>query len=103
MTPLPFTMVTVCFAYSGTELIGVAAGETNNPEKVIPVAVKASLLRLVVFFAGTVLIVALLVSPETATISKSPFITVFEEMGIPYTADIFNFVIITAILSSANT
>ena len=54
ITPLLFTMVTVCFAYSGTELIGVAAGETNNPEKVIPMAVRASLLRLVVFFVGTV-------------------------------------------------
>lgn len=103
IAPLLFTMVTVCFAYSGTELIGVAAGETNSPEKVIPLAVKASLLRLVIFFVGTVLIVALLVPAETATVSKSPFMTVFEELGIPYAADIFNFVIITAILSSANT
>ncbi|MCI5896525.1 MAG: amino acid permease [Candidatus Aphodousia sp.] len=103
IAPLLFTMVTVCFAYSGTELIGVAAGETNNPERVIPLAVRASLLRLVIFFVGTVLIVAMLVPSETATVSKSPFMTVFEELGIPYAADIFNFVIITAILSSANT
>ncbi len=103
IAPLLFTMVTVCFAYSGTELIGVAAGETNNPERVIPLAVRASLLRLVIFFVGTVLIVAMLVPAETATVSKSPFMTVFEELGIPYAADIFNFVIITAILSSANT
>ena len=103
ITPLLFTMVTVCFAYSGTELLGVAAGETNNPEKVIPMAVRASLLRLVIFFVGTVLIVATLLPPEAASVSKSPFITVFEQMGIPYAADIFNFVIITAILSSANT
>lgn len=103
IAPLLFTMVTVCFAYSGTELIGVAAGETNNPERVIPLAVRASLLRLVIFFVGTVLIVAMLVPAETATVSKSPFMTVFEELGIPYAADIFNFVIITAILSSVNT
>ena len=101
--PLLFTMVTVCFAYSGTELIGVAAGETDAPERVIPIAVRASLLRLVVFFVGTVLIVATLVAPEEVTVSKSPFITVFENLGIPYAADVFNFVIITAILSSANT
>lgn len=101
--PLLFTMVTVCFAYSGTELIGVAAGETDAPERVIPIAVRASLLRLVIFFVGTVLIVATLVSPEEVTVSKSPFITVFENLGIPYAADVFNFVIITAILSSANT
>ncbi len=103
ITPLLFTMVTVCFAFSGTELIGVAAGETNNPEKVIPIAVRASLLRLVIFFVGTVLIVATLVSPDSVSVSKSPFITVFESLGIPYAADLFNFVIITAILSSANT
>ena len=103
ITPLLFTMVTVCFAFSGTELIGVAAGETHNPERVIPIAVRASLLRLVVFFVGTVLIVATLVPAESATVSKSPFITVFEQLGIPYAAAIFNFVIITAILSSANT
>ena len=103
VAPLLFTMVTVCFAYSGTELIGVAAGETDAPERVIPIAVRASLLRLVVFFVGTVLIVATLVAPEEVTVSKSPFITVFENLGIPYAADVFNFVIITAILSSANT
>ena len=49
------------------------------------------------------LIVATLVAPEEVTVSKSPFITVFENLGIPYAADVFNFVIITAILSSANT
>lgn len=103
VAPLLFTMVTVCFAYSGTELIGVAAGETANPERVIPIAVRASLVRLVIFFVGTVLIVAALVPASEATVSKSPFITVFEQMGIPYAADIFNFVIVTAILSSANT
>lgn len=103
ITPLLFTMVTVCFAYSGTELIGVAAGETDAPERAIPMAVRASLLRLVIFFVGTVFIVAALVPTSEVTVSKSPFITVFEQLGIPYAADVFNFVIITAILSSANT
>lgn len=100
--PIIITMIAVNFAYSGTELIGVAAGETENPEKVIPIAIRTTLVRLIVFFVGTVVILACLLPPELAGVTKSPFVAVFERIGIPYTADIMNFVILTAIVSAAN-
>lgn len=100
--PLLTTMVAVNFAFSGTELIGVAAGETANPEKVIPLAVKTTIIRLVVFFIGTIVVLAALLPVEEASILKSPFVTVFERLGIPYAADLFNFVILTAVISAAN-
>ncbi len=100
--PILFTMVTVNFAYSGTELIGVAAGETENPQKVIPAAIKTTVLRLVLFFVGTVFVLAALIPIDQAGVTKSPFVDVFERIGIPYTADIMNFVILTAIISAAN-
>ena len=100
--PILFTMVTVNFAYSGTELIGIAAGETENPEKVIPRAIRTTVLRLVIFFVGTVFVLAALIPIDQAGVTKSPFVDVFERIGIPYTADIMNFVILTAIISAAN-
>lgn len=100
--PILFTMVTVNFAYSGTELIGVAAGETENPQKVIPAAIRTTVLRLVLFFVGTVFVLAALIPIDQAGVTKSPFVDVFERIGIPYTADIMNFVILTAIISAAN-
>lgn len=100
--PILMTMVAVNFAFSGTELIGIAAGETENPEKVIPLAIRTTVLRLVVFFIGTVFILAALIPMEQAGVVKSPFVQVFERIGVPYAADIFNFVILTAILSAAN-
>ncbi|MHA7845905.1 S-methylmethionine permease [Serratia sp. D1N4] len=100
--PILMTMVAVNFAFSGTELIGIAAGETENPEKVVPWAIRTTVIRLMLFFIGTVFILAALIPMDQAGIVKSPFVLVFERIGVPYAADIFNFVILTAILSAAN-
>ncbi|WEF27224.1 S-methylmethionine permease [Klebsiella aerogenes] len=100
--PILMTMVAVNFAFSGTELIGIAAGETQNPHKVIPVAIRTTIARLIIFFIGTVFVLAALIPMQQAGVEKSPFVLVFEKVGIPYAADMFNFVILTAILSAAN-
>ncbi|OCG37900.1 MULTISPECIES: S-methylmethionine permease [unclassified Gilliamella] len=102
ITPIIMTMVSVNFAFSGTELIGIAAGETHNPEKSIPLAIKTTILRLILFFIGTIIVLASLLPMDQAGVITSPFVMVFENIGIPYAADIFNFVIVTAILSAAN-
>jgi S-methylmethionine transporter len=102
LMPILMTMLAVNFAFSGMELIGVAAGETDNPSKNIPKAINAALLRLVIFFVGTIFIIATLIPYQQLGLSQSPFVMVFERIGIPYTADIMNFVIITALLSTAN-
>ncbi|OCG38329.1 amino acid transporter [Gilliamella sp. Fer2-1] len=102
ITPIIMTMVSVNFAFSGTELIGIAAGETQQPEKNIPLAIKTTILRLIIFFIGTIFVLAALLPMEQAGVIKSPFVTVFENIGLPYAADMLNFVILTAILSAAN-
>ena len=100
--PVLAAMTVVTFAFLGTELIGVAAGETESPERVIPMAIRTTVIRLVFFFMGTVLVLACLVPTDAAGVTKSPFIVVFERIGIPYATDILNFVILSAVLSAAN-
>lgn len=102
MLPIFMTMVAVNFAFSGTELIGIAAGETHDPEKTIPLAIKTTILRLVIFFIGTVVVLSALLPMEQAGVTQSPFVMVFDKVGLPYAADFLNFVILTAILSAAN-
>lgn len=101
--PVFISMVSVTFAYAGSELIGVAAGETSNPEKVIPKAIRTTVLRLAIFFGGTIFVLACIL-PISAYqgVSVSPFVIVFQKLGIPYASDIMNFVILTAIISTAN-
>ncbi|NGZ77811.1 S-methylmethionine permease [Saccharibacillus alkalitolerans] len=96
------TMLAVNFAFSGTELIGIAAGETVDPARTIPKAIKTTLLRLVLFFLGTIFVLSALLPTDEAGVLESPFVAVLDRVGIPYAADVMNFVILTAILSAAN-
>ncbi len=105
--PIFTTMLIVNFAFSGTELIGVAAGETKNPAENVPKAINAAIWRLLIFFVGTIVVISALLPFHVAGlggdgVSSSPFVTVFKYIGIPYADDIIRFVIITALLSAAN-
>ena len=105
--PIFTTMLIVNFAFSGTELIGVAAGETQDPAKNVPKAINAAIWRLLIFFVGTIVVISALLPHQLAGlhaegVSSSPFVTVFTYIGIPYAEDIIRFVIITALLSAAN-
>ncbi|MBK0065096.1 MULTISPECIES: amino acid permease [unclassified Acinetobacter] len=107
LMPIFATMLIVNFAFSGTELIGVAAGETKNPADNVPKAINAAIWRLLIFFVGTIVVISALLPFEQAglgshSVSNSPFVTVFNYIGIPYADDIIRFVIITALLSAAN-
>ncbi|MGP9808470.1 amino acid permease [Halomonas sp. AOP12-C2-37] len=83
-------------------LIGIAAGETVDPARNVPKAIRATLWRLILFFVGTIVVIAALLPQDQAGLSQSPFVAVFQRLGVPGAADIMNFVIITALLSAAN-
>ena len=107
LIPIFTTMLIVNFAFSGTELIGVAAGETEDPAKNVPKAINTAIWRLLIFFVGTIIVISALLPHNMAGldahgVSSSPFVTVFNHIGIPYAVDIIRFVIITALLSAAN-
>ncbi len=96
------TMITVNFSFQGTELIGIATGESEQPEKTIPRAIRNTVWRIMLFFILTMTILVGLISWKEAGVIESPFVVVFDKIGIPYATDIMNFVIITALLSVAN-
>lgn len=99
---LIITMIAVNFSFQGTELIGIAAGESEEPEKTIPKSIKQTVWRTLVFFVLAIFVVAGLIPMEKAGVVESPFVVVFDSIGIPYAADIMNFVILTALLSVGN-
>jgi L-asparagine transporter-like permease len=95
-----------CFSFNGIEVIAVTSGETRDPVKAIPAALRTMLLRLFLFYILALTIVVTFV-PWTETgakvVEQSPFVKVFASSGIAYAAGIMNFVVITAALSSMNT
>ena len=59
-------MLSVNFAFSGTELIGIAAGESVDPDKTIPKAIKTTVWRLSLFFVGTIFVLSGLIPIQDA-------------------------------------
>jgi lysine-specific permease len=90
------------YSFVGTELIGIAAGESENPEKSIPKAVKTVFWRIVIFYVLSIFVLASILPWSDASVLVSPFTKVFNYAGIPYADSIMNIVVLTAILSSAN-
>lgn len=100
--PVFMTMVAVNFSYQGTELIGIAAGESENPEESVPRATRNTIWRILFLFVASVFVLGSLIPWQEAGLTDSPFVLVFDKMGIPFAADIMNFVILTALLSASN-
>ncbi|MHC5262030.1 amino acid permease [Streptomyces sp. UC4497] len=92
----------VVFAYAALELVGVAAGETAEPQKVVPRAVNSIMWRVGLFYCGSVLLLALLLPSTSYTSGESPFVTLFSKLGVGGVGDIMNLVVLTAAMSSLN-
>lgn len=75
--PVFATILTVDFAFSGTELIGVTAGETRDPETAVLKAIHTTLWRLVLFFIGSITVMCALIPWRQAGVGESPFVLVF--------------------------
>jgi amino acid transporter, AAT family len=92
----------VMFSYGGAELIGVAVTETKDAEKVLPKVIKGTMWRVILFYILPILIICGLMPWNKVTGEESPFVQVFSITGLPGAAHIMNFVLITAVLSAAN-
>lgn len=98
------------FSFQGTEMIGVAAGEAENPRRDVPKALRSVFWRIMLFYVGAIIVIGFLI-PYTdpnllrsneSDIAFSPFTLVFERAGIAFAASLMNAVILTAILSAGN-
>ncbi|MGL4762617.1 MAG: amino acid permease [Sarcina sp.] len=90
------------FSFQGTELVGLAAGESENPSKDVPKAVNTIFWRIVLFYLGTIIIIGAIIAPSDLTVTTSAFTLVFERLGIAGAASIMNAVILTSVLSAGN-
>jgi L-asparagine permease len=101
---LPLVLVTsgVVFAYAAVELVGIAAGETEEPEKIMPRAINSVIARIALFYVGSLFLLALLLPYTAYSPSESPFVTFFSKIGIEGAGTVMNLVVLTAAFSSLN-
>jgi AAT family amino acid transporter len=92
----------VLFAYVGIEMIGLSAGEAENPRKTIPMAIDSLAWRILIFYMGAIFVILAIFPWNQVGQQGSPFVVMFERIGLREAAGIINFVVITAALSSCN-
>lgn len=98
------------FSFSGTEIVGLASGEAENPEEDVPKAIKSVFWRILLFYIFSIIIIGFLIPFNDKNLLKSgldniaysPFTMVFEKCGIAFAASAMNAVILTSVLSCGN-
>lgn len=105
-------MVQACFAYTGTEVVGVAFGEAPNPRKTIRVAVRQTLWRIVFFYVLGALVLGMSVpytndlliggTKKSTGAAASPFVIAVQLAGIPVFPHVVNGCLLIFVISAAN-
>ncbi|WP_425483547.1 amino acid permease [Flexivirga aerilata] len=99
------------FSFQGTEMVGVAAGEADDPKRTIPKAIRTVFVRIMLFYIGAIAVIGfllpytdnrLLKASDNSDVSIAPFTLVFDKIGVLGAASVMNAVILTAILSAGN-
>lgn len=106
------TLINALFAYIGTELIGVTVGEAQNPRKNIPIAIRRTFYRILIFYIGGVFVIGLIVPRTNSNLfvanksqtgaAASPFVVATTLVGIKVLNHVINGAILIFVLSAAN-
>ncbi|WP_074339102.1 amino acid permease [Mycobacteroides abscessus] len=92
----------VMFAFGGTEIIGITAGEAKDPARTIPRAVNTVPVRIILFYVLTLAVIMALYPWRSIDSNSSPFVQIFEGLGFTSAATVLNLVVVTAALSAIN-
>lgn len=101
-TGLLMALCVVMFSFGGTELIGITAGETADPRRTIPKATNGIIWRILVFYIAALGVIMAVMPWNTIDGTASPFVQIFDSVGIHAAAGILNFVCLTAVMSVYN-
>lgn len=96
------TMVMTLVNFQGSEIIGLSAGETKNPEKAIPVAVRNITLRIILLYVIPVCLLVAILPWQEAGLEESVFSLALKKYGLGWAGAVFSFVVLTAAVSCAN-
>ncbi len=98
------------FSFQGTEMVGITAGESETPETSVPKAISQVFWRILLFYILAIFIIGAIINYKDPSLLKasesnvavSPFTLVFKQAGFALAASVMNAVILTSVISSAN-
>ncbi|NCE84471.1 amino acid permease [Pseudomonas sp. Q1] len=98
-----FAVPVAAFTFAGVEVVGLVAAETAQPQRTLPRAINSILWRMAIFYLGSTAVIMALYPWNQIDTAQSPFVMVFDSIGLGMAAGLINFVVISALASSCNT
>lgn len=95
-------ITTVIFALCGAEVVTIAAAESNESARAISRLTITIILRIVLFYVLSILLIVAIVPWTDVRPGISPFAMALDRIGIPGAATIMNVIVLTAVLSCLN-
>ncbi|MER5972394.1 amino acid permease [Streptomyces sp. NPDC002055] len=93
----------VVFSFMGSEIVTLAAGESEDPQRAVTKATNSVIWRIGVFYLGSILVVVSLLPWDSKAIAKDgSYVAALNSIGIPHAGEIMNFIVLTAVLSCLN-
>ncbi|CAL5866730.1 uncharacterized protein PFLUO_LOCUS940 [Penicillium psychrofluorescens] len=103
------TFVVAGTLYAGTEMVGITAGESSNPRKAVPIAIRQVFWRIMVFYIGTMFFIGILLPyndkhllGSNSNTASSPLTIALTEAGILPAANLINALIVVSVISAGN-
>ena len=96
------SIVVVVFSMVGAEIATIAAAESEDPERAIAKATNSVVLRISIFYVGSIFLLAVIIPWNSNEEGQPPYVRAFQEMGIPYADHFMNAIVLTAVLSCLN-
>ncbi|THA73931.1 amino acid permease [Streptomyces sp. A0592] len=93
----------VVFSFMGSEIVTLAAGESENPRKAVTQATNSVIWRIGVFYLGSIFVVLTLLPWNDKSITeKGSYVAALDSIGIANAGTIMEVIVLTAVLSCLN-
>ncbi|WP_447037445.1 amino acid permease [Streptomyces sp. DSM 118878] len=93
----------VVFSFMGSEIVTLAAGESEDPQRAVTKATNSVIWRIGVFYLGSIFVVITLLPWDDKSILKDgSYVAALNSIGIPHAGQVMNVIVLTAVLSCLN-
>ena len=96
------TIVVVIFSMVGAEVVTIAAAESRDPELAVQRATRSVVVRISIFFVGSVFLLVVILPWDSVELGASPYVAALKHLGLPGADQVMNAVVLTAVLSCLN-
>ncbi|WP_341941637.1 amino acid permease [Microbacterium sp. LWH10-1.2] len=102
MTGIAAALLIVVFAFGGTEVVAIAAAESDDPSRNIRRIVREVLVRILIFYVGSIFVIVAVLPWNDPAVKKGPFSAVLDTLNVPGVGLVMDLIVVIALLSAMN-